>query len=91
MGKTLIEVKHLTQNDQVRIYVADLEEPGDASAQEKYYHRKCLQSAQWSFAKGNHGDDSLIHSLCDEQLTLAIQNTLADDDVTLYMAEVKDA
>ena len=85
MGQTLIEVKRLTQNDQVRICVADLEESGDASAQEKYSHRNCLQSAQQTFAKGNHGDDSLICSLCNEQLTLAIQDKLANDDVTLNM------
>ena len=85
MGKTLIEVKRLTQNDQVRICVADLVELGDASAQEKYSHRNCLQSAQQTFAKGNYGDDSLICSLCNEQLILAIQDTLANDDVTLNM------
>jgi len=36
MGKTLTEVKQLTQDDHVRICLADLEEPGDASALERY-------------------------------------------------------
>ena len=91
MGITLIDVKRLTQDDRVRICVADLEESGDASALEKYYHRTCLRSAQRTCSKTNHNDVSLIRSLCDEQLVLAIQNTLSDDDVTLNMAQVNDA
>ena len=45
MGENLLEIKVRTQNDCVRTSVADLEDPGDASALEKYYHRKCLRSA----------------------------------------------
>lgn len=91
MGITLIEVKQLTTDDTVRICVADLEEPGDASALEKYYHRSCLRSAQRTSAKADLDNVPLIRSLCDEQIVLAIQNTLTDDDVTLNMAEVNDA
>ena len=90
MGKTLLEIKLLTQDDQVRICVADLEEPGDASALEKYYHRTCLRSAQRTSTKDNHSDVSLICSLCDKQLVHDIQNTLTDD-VPLNMAQVNEA
>lgn len=92
MGKTLLEIKQQTEDDQVRICVADLEDAGDASALEKYYHRTCLRTAQrTSTSKIDDDNASLIRSLCDEQLILAIQNTLADDDVTLSMAQVNDA
>lgn len=92
MGKRLLEIKQQTKDDQVRICVADLEDVGDASALEKYYHRTCLRTAQRT-STSNEDDDnaSLIRSLCDEQLILAIQNTLADDDASLNMAQVNDA
>lgn len=92
MGETLVQIKQQTQADQVRICVADLFDAGDASALEKYYHRTCLRTAQrTSSTKIHHDNELLIRSLCDEQLILAIQNTLKDKDVTLDMAQVNDA
>ncbi|KAG0711445.1 hypothetical protein GWK47_020586 [Chionoecetes opilio] len=91
MGKTLLQIKQKTPDDQVRVSVADLEEPGDASALEKHYHRTCLRSAQRISTRTDHSNVPLIRSVCDAQLVLAIQNTLSDEDVTLSMAEVNDA
>ena len=63
----------------------------DASANEKYYHRTCMRTAQrMSETELNTENKSLIHSLCDDELILAIQNTLADN-VTLNMTQVNDA
>ncbi|KAG0730221.1 hypothetical protein GWK47_028686 [Chionoecetes opilio] len=91
MGKTLLQIKQKTPDDHVRFSVADLEEPGDASALEKHYHWTCLRSAQRISTRTDHSNVPLIRSVCDAQLVLAIQNTLSDEDVTLSMAEVNDA
>ena len=42
VGKTLLEIKLLTSDDEVRTCVSELESDGDAAALEKYYHKKCL-------------------------------------------------
>ena len=91
MGQTLLEIKQETKDDQVRICVADLEDVGDASAFEKYYHRNCLRAAKRTLT--SQVDDekaSLTRTLCDEQLILAIENTITDD-VPLNMVQVNDA
>ncbi|CAB4036015.1 Hypothetical predicted protein [Paramuricea clavata] len=62
---------------------------GDASALEKYYHRKCLWNAQRTFKPIEMCSvNQLIHSACEEQLLLSVQNSLTDDDAILSMAEV---
>ena len=93
MGEKLLEIKNRTQDDQVRICVADLVDAGDASALEKHYHKSCLRIAQRQIkANKDHDNESLIRSLCDEQLILAVQNTLKDEeDVMLDMSQVNDA
>ena len=88
MGKNLIEIKQKTLDDQIRTCVAELEDAGDASALEKYYHRRCLRSAQRTFEPTVLSNDQLIRSLCDEQLIYSIQNTLIDGDVSLNIAHV---
>lgn len=90
MGENLLEKKHNTLDDQVRTWVSDLASPGDASALEKYYHRKCLCSAQRTFFSVDASNSLLIRSVCDEELLLSVQNTLTDDDVTLSIAQVNE-
>ena len=90
MGKTLIEIKQHTVNDQVRTCVSELVDVGDASALEKWYHRTCLRSAKRTTDTKDYSDIQLIRSLCDEELLISIQNTLTGDDVTLSMAEVNE-
>jgi len=91
MGDSLLDVKLKTQNDHVRTCLSDLLDDGDARALEKYYHRKCLRSAQRTMIAAERSNTQLIYSLSDEQLLLCVENTLTDDDVTLNMAEVNDA
>lgn len=89
MGENFLEIKSKTQDDQVRICVSELEDAGDASALEKYYHRKCLRNAQRTFKPIEMCSvNQLIHSACEEQLLLSVQNSLTDDDAILSMAEV---
>ena len=49
MGETFLEIKSKTLDDSVRTCMCELDSAGDASALEKYYHRKCLRSAQRTF------------------------------------------
>ena len=56
MGENFLEIKLKIQDDQVRTCVSELEGTGDASALEKYYHLKCLQSAQCTFTPVDHSD-----------------------------------
>ena len=86
MGENFIEIKLKTQDDLIRTCVSDLEGAGDASALEKYYHRKCLRSAQRSFTPLDHSNAQFIRSVCDEQLLLCVQNTLTDDEVIVSLA-----
>lgn len=60
MGENFLEIKAKTQDDCVRTCVSELEGAGDASALEKYYHRKCLRSAQRTCTPTQHGNDQLI-------------------------------
>lgn len=90
VGKTLIDIKQNTVNDQVRTCVSELVDIGDASALEKWYHRACLRSAQRTTNAADYSDTQLIRSICDEELLISIQNTLTGDDVTLSMAEVNE-
>lgn len=71
--------------------VAELQDAGDASALEKYYHRQCLRHAQRTFATVDLSAPPLIRSACDKQLLLSVENTLTDDDATVNMAEINDA
>ena len=91
MGDNLLEIKVNTQDDHVRTCLADLEGNGDASALEKYYHKKCVRSAQRTFTPAHSSQNvQLIRNICDEQLLLSVQNTLDDGGTTLDMAEVND-
>ena len=50
VGENLLQIKLNAKNDNVRTCLAELKDAGDASAREKYYHRKCLHHAQRTFA-----------------------------------------
>ena len=92
VGENLLQIKLNTKNDNVRTCLAELKDAGDASAREKYYHRKCLHHAQRTFATEDISAATLTRFACDEQLLLSVQNTLTADDVlTLNMAEINDA
>lgn len=90
MGENLLQIKLNTTDDRVRTCVSDLEDVGDASALEKYYHRNCLRSAQRTFSPVVYNSSQLIRSACDEQLIHSVQNTLANEDSTITMAQVND-
>ena len=64
---------------------------GDASALKKFYHKKCLRSAQHTFIPTVLSTAQLICSVSDEQLLFSVQNTLTYDYVTTNMAEVNHA
>ena len=89
MGKTLIDIKQNTLNDQVRTCLPELLDARDASVLEKWYYRTCLRLAQRTIRKESYSDTQLIWSICDEKLLISIQTTLTGD-VTLSMAEINE-
>ena len=91
MGANFLEIKLNTNDDHVRTCLSDLEDPGDASAREKYYHRNCLRYAQRTIAPVEYSNVELIRSVCDALLINSVENTLVEDDASLNMAQVKDA
>ena len=90
MGHTFLKIKLETQDDLVRTSLSDLFKVGDAAALEKHYHRNCLQSAKRTCNGANVNDMFVIHSLCNEEFLLIVQNTLVSDDVSVTMAELND-
>ena len=44
-GQILVEIKANTADDDIRASLSSLYQPGDAHAQEKWYHSSCLQAA----------------------------------------------
>ena len=76
---------------QVRVCVADLVDEGDAAALQKYYHRQCLRTAQRSMKPNNkQSNESLIHTLCEEQLLQNVQTSLEYKEVSINMAQVNE-
>ena len=45
-GKKLIDIKNSTTDDKVRACLSTLVDPGDASAQEIWYHKNCIVYAE---------------------------------------------
>ena len=92
LGTTLLEIKNNTQDDQIRTCLSELVDARDASALEKHYHRNCLRYAQRSFSAERESASvkQVSRSACDEELVLAVQNTLADDSASLNLAELND-
>lgn len=90
MGQNLLEIKKKTQDDYIRTCVSDLVDPGDASAHEKYYHVKCLRTAQCTFTPVSNNNVQFIFSVCDEERLISVRNSLTDDG-TFNMAEVNSA
>ena len=89
MGQTLLDIKNKTKDDAIRICVSGLEQAGDAAAQEKYYHKKCVRYAQRTFTD-NVSKDKMTRDICDELLLLSVKASLSDPGTVLNMNEIND-
>ena len=91
VGAQLLYVKNNTKVDAVRVCVADLVDPGDASSIERHYHRPCLEYAKRSCNSKDNGDAKTItRSICDELLVLSVKSSLFDEDTVLSMKDIND-
>ena len=70
--------------------VSDLQEVGDAAAQEKYYHRNCVLYAKRTCSQVQLDQTKVIRNLCDEEFLLVVQNTLIDQTVSVSIADLND-
>ena len=90
MGQTLLQLKHETKDDNVRMCVSDLQEVGDAAAQEKYYHRNCELYAKRTCSQVQLDQTKVIRNLCDEEFLLIVQKNLIDETVSVSIADLND-
>lgn len=78
-GKTLLEIKERTRDDRIRTCLSSLHEPGDASAQEKWYHSSCLQDA----VRGLPDEDEskrnfeIRHQISDAQIIMFVEDYIS--------------
>ena len=70
VGIQLLYVKNNTKVDAVRVCVADLVDPGDASSLEprRHYHKTCLVHAKRSCHSKDAGEGKMTRSICDNCL-----------------------
>ena len=61
-----------------------------AAALEKYYHSKCLVSAQRTCAQIADTNESMVRKLCDAQLLMSVSGSLSVEGAVLNTNQVND-
>ena len=90
-GAKLITIKDETQSDSVRAAVAELIDPGDAAAKEKWYHGKCFIIAERSCQiNESNSFAKLYRHLCDIEVVVYVKESLITSDTCLSMNEIND-
>lgn len=91
VGESLVNIKNLTCNDQIRVSVSDLHDKRDAFALGKYYHKYCLRQAERSVPKPSAqsgGNDKIIRRICDDQILSFVMNNLSSSKPPLSMGTI---
>ena len=93
-GQTLLDIKANTVDDNVRASLSSLHEPGDAHAQEKWYHSNCLQDAHRTCCDDtcvDSANDKMMRAISDMQIAMHVQSSLVcDGGLTLNMSDIND-
>lgn len=91
MGQRLLTIKETTKDDPVRSSLAELSDPGDAAALEKYYHRDCLRVAD---RPGKEREDSEayrhVRNVCDAEFVMYVKYFPIVDGCFLSMNELNN-
>jgi len=91
MGQRFIEIKGATDDDLVRLSLAELSDPGDAAALEKYYHRDCLRFADRRCKElGDSDAYRHVRNVCDAEFVVYVRDSLSVDGCVLSMTELND-
>lgn len=89
MGQRLLAIKGYTKDDLVRLSIAEILEPGDAAALEKYYHRDCLRVADRHCKEPGDSDAHRhVRSVCDAELIVHVRDSLSVEGCVLSMNEL---
>ena len=93
MSERFLNIKVNTQNSSVQANLSLLQEPGDASAYEMWYHRDCLRKVErqcYSLKLDRtQTDDSVRKHICDTETVNAVKCSLSSGSA-LTMNEVND-
>lgn len=92
-GQTLLDIKATTVDDHIRASLSTLHQPGDAHAQEKWYHSSCLQDARRTCCDHTDQDNThdMMKAISDLQIVMYVKSTLMHDDgLVLSMTEVNN-
>jgi hypothetical protein len=92
MGQWLLAIKEATKDDLIRLSLAELSDPGDAAALEKYYHRDCLRVVE-RHCKEWGDRDAYIHvrNVCDAEFIVYVRDSLIGvDGCVLSMNELNN-
>jgi len=90
-GKLLINIQQKTTDDRIRTCLSSLHEPGDAHAQEKWYHSSCLQLALRTIPDDSpsRSELELRRRISDVQLIMYVDSCLQEDGL-ISMTDVND-
>ena len=82
-GRKLIDIKNYTTDDTVRTCLSILVEPGDASAQEIWYHKNCIVYAERTcrIDDVNNKRYSIHRKLLDLEFVASVKLSLADGEI----------
>ena len=90
-GKLAIDIQQKTTDDRIRTCLSSLHEPGDAHAQEKWYHSSCLQLALRTIPDDSpsRSELELRQRISDVQLIMYVESCLQEDGL-ISMTDVND-
>ena len=88
----LLDIKHATNDNRIRTCLSSLHSPGDAAAQEKYYHRNCLREIEreCSLVGSNTHGFLIKRRMCDLQLLMSVMFSLSSSGAIVSMTDVNN-
>jgi hypothetical protein len=93
-GQRLLDIKAHTMDDHIRASLSSLHQPGDAHAQEKWYHSSCLQDAHRTCSNDTGVDDAhddMMRAISDVQIVMHVKSSLMSNaGLVLNMAEINN-
>jgi hypothetical protein len=92
-GQTFLNIKHRSTDDRIRACLSSLHDPGDASAQEKWYHSSCVKDAIRALPEENDSqaaDLEIRQHISDIQLIMCVNSSLSENGAVLSMTDINN-
>lgn len=92
-GQTLLDIQSNTIDDHIRASLSSLHQPGDAHAQEKWYHSSCLQNARRTCSNDtgciDNSPNNITKVISDDQIVKHVQTLfISDPELVLNMSQI---